>query len=136
MFENICVYFLFIFNSFTHWNVLFVCVHECSVMSNCLRPQGPQPTRLLCPWNFPGKNIGVGSPSPGDLPDPGIKPASLVSPSLAGRFFTSWATWNPFVLFVYGKVIFFILYVHMTNCTNSPTPKQKRDRITSSPCAF
>ena len=21
----------------------------------------PQPTRLLCPWDFPGKNIGVGS---------------------------------------------------------------------------
>ena len=30
-------------------------------------------------WNSPGKNIGVGSPfsSPGDLPDPGIKPRSL-----------------------------------------------------------
>ena len=26
-------------------------------------------------------------PSPGDLPDPGIKPASLTSPALAGRFF-------------------------------------------------
>jgi len=25
----------------------------------------------------------------GDLPDPGIEPASLVSPALAGRFFTS-----------------------------------------------
>ena len=27
--------------------------------------------------------------SPGDLPDPGIKPASLVSPALADRFFTT-----------------------------------------------
>ena len=36
------------------------------------------PTRFLCPWNSPGKNTGVGSlfPSPGDLPDPGIKPGS------------------------------------------------------------
>ena len=25
--------------------------------------------------------------TPGDLPDPGIKPASPVSPALAGRFF-------------------------------------------------
>ena len=25
---------------------------------------------------------------PGDLPDPGIEPTSLVSPALAGRFFT------------------------------------------------
>ena len=28
-------------------------------------------------------------PSPGDLPDPGIEPASLASPALAGRFFTA-----------------------------------------------
>ena len=27
--------------------------------------------------------------SPGDLPDPGIKPMSLASPTLAGRFFTA-----------------------------------------------
>ena len=25
-----------------------------------LRPPGLQPTRLLCPWNSPGKNTGVG----------------------------------------------------------------------------
>ena len=28
-------------------------------------------------------------PSPGDLPDPGIKPTSLAPPALAGRFFTT-----------------------------------------------
>ena len=28
-------------------------------------------------------------PTPGDLPDPGIEPASLVSPALAGGFFTT-----------------------------------------------
>ena len=40
--------------------------------------------RLLCPWDFPGKNTGVGLPfpSPGDLPDPGIEPMSPASPSL------------------------------------------------------
>ena len=32
---------------------------------------------------------GLPFPSPGDLPDPGIKPKSLVSPALVGRFFTS-----------------------------------------------
>ena len=31
-----------------------------SVVSNSLRPHGLQPTRLLCPWDFPGKNTGVG----------------------------------------------------------------------------
>ena len=28
-------------------------------------------------------------PTPGDLPDPGIEPMSLVSPALAGGFFTT-----------------------------------------------
>ena len=39
-----------------------VCVHTLSraIMSNSLQPQGLQPTRLLCPWDFPGKNTGVG----------------------------------------------------------------------------
>ena len=31
-----------------------------SVMSNSLRPHGLQPTRLLHPWDFPGKSTGVG----------------------------------------------------------------------------
>ena len=29
-------------------------------MSDSLRPYGLLTTRLLCPWDFPGKNIGVG----------------------------------------------------------------------------
>ena len=50
-------------------------------------------TRLLCPWNFPGKNTGVSPfPTPGNLPHPGIKPTSLASPALAGRFFTNSST--------------------------------------------
>ena len=31
-----------------------------SVVSDSLWPHGPQPTRLLCPWDSPGKNTGVG----------------------------------------------------------------------------
>ena len=31
-----------------------------SVMSDSSRPQGLQPTRLLHPWDFPGKSTGVG----------------------------------------------------------------------------
>ena len=34
---------------------------------------------------------GLSFPPPGDLPDPGIKPAS---PALVGGFFTTWATWE------------------------------------------
>ena len=29
-------------------------------MSDSLRPHGLYPTRLLCPWDFLGKNTGVG----------------------------------------------------------------------------
>ena len=46
-------------------------------MWNSLWPHGLQPARLLCPWNSPSKNIGMGSHSLlQDLPDPGIEPGS------------------------------------------------------------
>ena len=31
-----------------------------SVVSDSSQPHGLQPTRLLCPWDFPGKSTGVG----------------------------------------------------------------------------
>ena len=37
---------------------------------------------------------GLPFPSPGDLPDAGIEPSSLMSPALAGGFFTASATWE------------------------------------------
>ena len=45
---------------------------------------------LICKeyWN------GLSCPPPGDLPNTGIKPASLIFPALAGRFFTTRATWG------------------------------------------
>ena len=33
---------------------------NCSVMSDPQRPHGPHPSRLLRPWDFPGKSTGVG----------------------------------------------------------------------------
>ena len=36
-----------------------VCI-SCSVISSSWRLHGLQPTKLLCPWNSPGKNMGVG----------------------------------------------------------------------------
>ena len=39
-------------------------------------------------WN------GVPFSPPGNLPYPGVKPASLASPSLTGRFFTASTTWE------------------------------------------
>ena len=37
---------------------------------------------------------GLPFPSPGDLPDPGIEPMSLMFPAFSGRFFTTSATWE------------------------------------------
>ena len=44
--------------SFEDFNNLCCVTH--SVMSNSLQPHGLQPVRLLCPWNSPSKNTGVG----------------------------------------------------------------------------
>ena len=53
-------------------------------------------TRLLCPWNSPGKNTGVGFHFllQGDLLNPGMgprSPALQVVSLIAGGFFTDWA---------------------------------------------
>ena len=50
-----------------------------SVVSHSLRPHGWQPTRLVCPWNFPGKNTGgIALPfSRGDVLDPRIEPLTV-----------------------------------------------------------
>ena len=48
---------------------------------------------------------GVPFPTPGDLPDPGIEPASLVSPALAGGFLTTGTTWE--ALFSNSKLTFY-----------------------------
>ena len=37
---------------------------------------------------------GLPCPPPGDLPDPGIEPESLMSPALAGGFLTTSTTWE------------------------------------------
>ena len=37
---------------------------------------------------------GLLRPPPGDLPNPGFEPGSLMSPALTGRIFTASATWE------------------------------------------
>ena len=37
---------------------------------------------------------GLPFPFPGNLPDPGIEPVSLMPPALAGGFFTTGTTWE------------------------------------------
>ena len=103
-----------------------VCVCACIVMSYSLQRYGLQPARLLCPWDFPGKNTGVGCCFliQGDLPNPGVKPMSPISPALQA---------NSLLLNHWGKFAksrFHVLssntqnsryvrrYVNQLNCTN------------------
>ena len=41
-------------------NKTILCVLSCFSCVQAVQPCGLQPTRLLCPWGFPGKNTGVG----------------------------------------------------------------------------
>ena len=61
-----------------------------------LQPHGLQSARLLCPWDSPGKNTGVGYHAllQGNLSISGIKHMSLMSPVLADEFFTTGANWE------------------------------------------
>ena len=65
-------------------------------MSYSLWPHRLQPSRLLCPLGFSRQEYwsGLSCCSPGDLPDLEIEPMSLMSPALAGGFFTASATWE------------------------------------------
>ena len=62
--------------------LFFACV--CLVTQSWLRLHGLYPARLLCPWNLPGKNTGVGCHAllQGIFPTQGLK---QVLPH--GRFF-------------------------------------------------
>ena len=76
--------------------MLYVYVLSCSVMSDSLCPMNYIAHQVPLSKAFPRQGYWHGLPflSPGDLPDPGIEPTSLVSPALAGRFFTTSATWQ------------------------------------------
>ena len=59
--------------------------------------QAPLSTRSFRQEN----RSGFPCPHPEALPNPGIKPASLLSPALAGRFLTTSATLLPLVNFLF-----------------------------------
>ena len=86
-----------------------VCVHAKSLLS-CLtlcNPMNPmEPTRFLCPWNYPGKNTGVGCHFllQEIFPTQGWNPGFLH----AGRFRTIWATREAPCVLVTGR-----LRIHM-----------------------
>ena len=40
--------------------IMLLLLLSCFSLSDSVRPHRQQPTRLLCPWDSPGKNTGVG----------------------------------------------------------------------------
>ena len=62
-------------------------------------------TPLSMGYNRQQYQSGLPFPSLGDLPDPGIEPASLASPALAGGFFTTNATCKAQALFQGYKLV-------------------------------
>ena len=81
-----------------HSSLITTWLHACcaaSVTSNSLWLYGLQPARLLCPWDSPGKNTGVGHHAllQGIFPTQGSN-SRLTTPALAGRLFTPSATWE------------------------------------------
>ena len=87
-----CYMTLFLLLLFSRW-----------VMSDSFVPHGLSPTKLLCPWDCPGKKYysGLPLPSPKALANPGIEPMSSV---LAGRYFPT----DPLPL-LFRKPFFFFL---------------------------
>ena len=87
------------------------------IHSICMHSKSIQSCLTLCDLmdcSLPGSSVGFSSqeywselpcPPPGDLPDPGIEHISLMSPALAGRFFTTSATWKAHIV---QCIIFFI----------------------------
>ena len=69
--------------------VISVCVHACSVLSDSSTPWTVAHQAALS-MGFSRQEYGSGLPfpPPRDLPDPGIKLKSPVSPALAGTFIT------------------------------------------------
>ena len=65
-------------------------LHSCLTLRDTVDLSPPE-SRLLCPWDSPGKNTGVGCHFllQGNLPGPGVKLTFLSSPALAGGFFTT-----------------------------------------------
>ena len=65
-------------------------VRACSVLTDPLWPHGLWPTRLVCPWNFPGKNTGVCC----HFPLQGIFPTQALNACVGRHILYCCTTWE------------------------------------------
>ena len=93
-----CTYLipLLLLSSLERW-----CVHA-KLLQSCLTLCHPMDSACQAPLSMEFSRqeywSGLPCPPPGDLPDPGIEPMSLMSPALAGRFLTTSTTWEAQVM--------------------------------------
>ena len=82
---NMCTFF-FLAVPGGMWDLSSLCVCHFSHV----RPYGLEPTRLLCPWDSPGKNTGAGCHAhlQGIFPTQGSNQHLAASPALQVDFFT------------------------------------------------
>ena len=81
----VCVYTLSCFSDVQLFVTLWTIACQALLLMECSRQEY---------WS------GLPRPSPGDLPNPGIKPVSLSSPALAGRFFTTVPPGKPWYIYI------------------------------------
>ena len=74
------------------------CVPCAKLLQSCLILCDPMDCSLQAPLSMDSNRqenwSGLPCPPPGDLPDSGIEPRSLMSPALSGGFFTTSTTWE------------------------------------------
>ena len=76
----------------------------------------------------------VACPPPGALPNPGIKPISLMSPKLAGRFFTTSTTWEALFNMVNSQPKYWSINFSISS-SNEYSGLISLDRLVWSPCS-
>ena len=92
------LFFIRILSIFTHTCVCTKLFQLCLTLCDCSPPgSSVQGIRQAC-WS------GLPCLPPGDLPDPGIKLEFLMSPALAGGFFTTSATWEAQIKYIPIKI--------------------------------
>ena len=74
--------------------IVCVCAKLCYVHLSVILWAVAQQVRLSKGFSRQEYQSGLPCPLPGDLSNLGIEPASLMSPALAGRFFTTSTTWK------------------------------------------
>ena len=106
---------LYIFSVCVHVHAesLQLCPTDCDPMDCC------SPGSVSMGFSRQEYWSGLSCPLPGDLHHPGIKPASLMSPVLAGGFFTTSSTWEASILSMYSVIYIYISHTYLQIFTRS-----------------